>query len=143
MAAQTPRSIRARLMTLLEDPDGANLVRAREAFTVTRQPASLVDNAYTLETERVREDTLTAEVTARIDRITLTVARRVTMDSETAARALFDTLDDVDRRVRADGTSQGYHMQPGQSRVSRPEGKDYCVGVLTWLCDYDYSETVA
>ncbi len=137
----TPRRIRERLQTLLEDTT-PNLVRSVEPFSLLRQPNTVTDDAYTLEFERVRETSQTAEVTARIDRITLTVARRLSEPAEDTVVAVLDLLDDIDRRVRADGTSQGYHMQPGSSRVTRPEGRDYCLGTLTWLCDYDYSETV-
>jgi len=141
MAAMTPRTIRERLQTLLEDGD-PSLLRSIEPFSLTKQPNTVTDKAYTLEDERVRETSLTAEVTARIDRVTLSVARRLGDPAEDTVVELLDLLDDIDRRVRADGVSQGYHMQPQGSRVLRPDGRDYCVGVLSWLCDYDYSETV-
>ena len=142
MAAMTPASIRERLMDLVEAVD-PGLVRSQHAFSLTHQPNTLVNNSYTLDAERINERSQTASVTARLDRVTLTIARRLDMDSEAAARALLDVLDDVDRRVRADGVSQGYHMWPTTSRVVRPEGKDYCLGTLAWTCDYDYVESVA
>lgn len=142
MAALTPREIRERIQTVVEAVD-PGLVRAREAFSLALQPNTLVDNSYTLEDERLSERSQTANVTARLDRLTLTIGRKLNMDSEAAIRALLDVLDDVDRRVRADGTSQGYHLWPQTSRVTRPEGRDYCLGVLAWTCDYDFSEAVA
>lgn len=142
MAAMTPVLIRARLMTLLEAVD-PGLVRSQHAFSLAHQPNTLVDNSYTLEAERINERSQTADVTARLDRVTLIIARKLNMDSEATARALLDVLDDVDRRVRADGKNQGYHMWPTTSRVTRPEGKDFCLGTLAWTCDFDYSEAVA
>jgi hypothetical protein len=142
MAAMTPALIRARLMTLLEAVD-PGLIRSQHAFSLMHQSNLLVDNSYTLDDERVNERSQTADVTARLDRVTLTIARKLNMDSEAAIRALLDVLDDVDRRVRQDGVSQGYHMWPTTSRVVRPEGKDYCLGTLAWTCDYDFSEAVA
>ena len=142
MAAMTPALIRTRLMTLVEDVD-PGLVRSQHAFSLAHQSNLVVDNSYTLEAERINERSQTANVTARLDRVTLTIARKLNMDSEAAIRALDDVLDDVDRRVRQDGVSQGYHMWPGTSRVVRPEGKDYCLGSLVWTCDYDFSEAVA
>jgi len=141
MPAMTPRDVRERLMVVLE-ASSPGLIRSREAFSLNLQPTTVTDNSYTIEQERLREDSQTASVTARIDRITVTIARRLSMDSETAARELLDVLDDVDRRARADGVSQGYHLWPTGSRVVRPDGRDYCLGILSWTCDYDFSETV-
>ena len=142
MAAMTPGLIRARLMAVVEAAD-PGLVRSREAFSFDRQPNTVLDNTYTVDIERINERSQTADVTARLDRVTLTIARKLGMDSEAAARALLDVLDDVDRRLRADGTSQGYHLWPQASRVVRPDGRDYCLGTLSWTCDYDFSEAVA
>lgn len=142
MAALTPREIRERIQVVVEAVD-PGLIRSREAFSLNLQPNTLTDNSYTLEDERLNERSQSAGVTARLDRITLTVARKLNMDSEAAVRALLDVLDDVDRRVRADGTSQGYHVWPTASRVVRPEGRDYCLGTLAFTCDYDFSEAVA
>lgn len=141
MAALTPRDIRERIQVVVEAVD-PGLIRAREAFSLNLQPNTLVDNSYTLDTERLNERSQTNNVTARLDRITLTIARKLNMDSEAAIRALLDVLDDVDRRVRADGTSQSYHVWPQSSRVVRPEGRDYCLGTLAFTCDYDFSEAV-
>lgn len=142
MAALTPREIRERIQVVLEAVD-PGLIRSREAFSLNLQPNTLTDNSYTLEDERLNERSQTANVTARLDRLTLTIARKLNMDGEAAVRALLDVLDDVDRRVRADGTSQGYHVWPTTSRVVRPEGRDYCLGTLAFTCDYDFSEAVA
>lgn len=141
MAALTPREIRERVQTVLEDDAG--LIRSREAFSLNLQPNTVLDNSYTLDTERINERSQTNNVTARLDRLTVTVAKKLNMDSETAVRTLQDTLDDVDRRIRADGIDQGYHVWPGVLRITRPEGRDYCLGTLAWTCDYDYSEAVA
>lgn len=141
MAAMTPATIRARLMTLLEDGE-PYLVRSQEAFSLDRQPNTLVDKAYTLTQAREREDSQTADVTARLDRVTLTVGKKLNMDPEGAVRTLQGWLDDIDRRVRADGVSQGFHMWPVTNSLTRPEGRDYCLGELSWRCDYDFSETV-
>lgn len=142
MAANTPRDIRERLQVLLEDNE-PYLKRSIEPFSLARQPNTVTDHAYTIEMERVREDSLTAEVTARLDRVTLNVARILGAKADAVIVDLLDELDEIDRRVRADGISQGYHMQPGASRVTRPEGRDYCLGTLTWLCDYDFLEAIA
>lgn len=142
MAAMTPQEIRSRIMTLVE-ADPPALVRPREAFSLDRQPNTVLDNAYTLETELVSERSMTAGVSARIDRITLTVARTLKQDSETEARALLDVLTDVDRRVRADGINNSYHAWAQSQRVVRPEGRDYCLGVLAWTCDYDFTEALS
>jgi hypothetical protein len=141
MAAMTPATVRARLMTLLED-SSPYLTRSIEAFSLDRQPNVVVDNSYTLKHELVSEQSQTASVTARMDRVTITIGRLLKTDSEAAVRALHDVLMDVDRRVRADGVSQGYHVWPISNRVLRPDGRDYCLGELSWTCDYDFSETV-
>ena len=141
MAAMTPASVRARIMTLLEDSDPW-LTRSAEAFSLDRQPNAVLDNSYTLRQELVKENSQTSNVTARIDRVTLTIGRLLKTDGEAAIRALQDVLDDVDRRVRADGVSQGYHVWPQSNRITRPDGRDYCLGELAWTCDYDFSETV-
>lgn len=141
MAALTPTEMRERVMVLVED-DPPRLVRSREAFSLNLQPNSVTDNSYTLDTELQSEKSLTAGVTARLDKMTLTVARTLKQDSETAVRELRDVLTDVDRRLRADGVSQGYHVWPLSQRTTRPEGRDYCLGVLVWTCDYDFSEAV-
>lgn len=142
MSAMTPSSIRARIMTLVEDTQ-PGLIRSIEAFSLNRQPNAVLDNSYTLEQSLSSEKSMTADVTARIDRVTLTIGRLLKMDSETAARELFDVMTDVDRRLRADGVSQGYHVWPISQRVVRPDGKDYLLGELVWTCDYDFSEAVA
>ena len=141
MAALTPSELRDRLMTLVEATE-PGLIRSIEAFSLNRQPATVLDNSYTLEQELVREQSMTAGVTARIDRFTITIGRLLKMDSETAARELFDVLTDVNRRVRADGVSNGYHVWPVSEKVVRPDGKDYCLGALVFTCDYDFSEAV-
>lgn len=138
----TPSTVRARIMTLVEATD-PGLIRSIEAFSLNRQPNAVLDNSYTLDQQLVKETSMTADVTARIDRVTLTIGRLLKMDSETAARELLDVMTDVDRRVRADGVSQSYHVWPLSQKVVRPDGKDYVLGELVWTCDYDFSEAVA
>lgn len=142
MAAMTPQSIRERLHELLQ-ADEPGLIPSQEVFSLLKQPNSLVDKAYTLTAAREREDSQTANVTARIDRVTLTVAKKFNMDAEASVQTLQDWMDDIDRRVRQDGVSQGYHAWPLVNRIERPEGQDYCLGELSWRVDYDFSEAVA
>lgn len=144
MAALTTAEILARWRLVLEATSGPALVPTREPFSHQRQPATVMDGAYYMEYGGVvSEESQTNETIARVERLTVFVTRALKWEGQTEVEALHDTLDTIERALKADGPDQSYHVWTETKRMTRPDGADYAIGSITLTVDFDFSEAVA
>jgi hypothetical protein len=140
MPALVLSDIIARFRTVLEAAP-VSLTETREAFSHERQPNAALENSYYLEDGGIVSSRSVSNYdVVRLDRLTVFIAKKLAFDGATAMDALEDTLVSVERALVADGTSQGYNVNVEQRRMTRPAGRDYCVGSLAVTVDYDYRE---
>jgi hypothetical protein len=141
MASLTPSAIHTRFRTVLE-ASPVSLTESRDAFSHDRQPNTVLDLCYYLEDGGIQSSaSVTNNDLVRIDRVTVFVAKKLNFDSATALASLEDKLVTIEREMVEDGPAQSYAIVGvPQRRVTRPEGKDYCVGSLTLQVDYDMDE---
>ena len=119
----------------------AGLTETREPFSHGLQPNSALEDAFYVEDGGLVSSRPVSNYDAvRLDRLTVFIAKKLAFDGADALETLEDTLVTVERDLIADGPAQGYHVTVEQRRVSRPAGKDYCLGSLSLTVDYDFNE---
>jgi hypothetical protein len=142
MAATTLSAILTRIRAVCE-ASPLFLTPASEPFSPDREPTLTVDQAYVVLDEGLESHrSLTNQAAARIDRVTILVARRLGADPATTLGELEDTLLTLERALKADGPAGSYHAEILSRRVSRPAGKEIALGSLTVTVDYDLSEAL-
>lgn len=143
MANRTTAEILARWRVVLE-ADDVGLLPTREPFSHDRQPSTVLDGAYYLDYGGITsERSQSNETIARVERVTVYVTRALKFDGQTEVEALHDTLDTIERALKADGPDQSYHVWTETRRMTRPTGTNHAVGSVSLLVDYDFSEAVA
>ncbi len=141
MSATTLAAIQTRFREVLE-ADPLYLVAARDAFSHDRQPNTLVDDAYCVVDDGVVSQRPTTNyMAARIDRVTVYVARTLKFAAATELTTLHETLNTIERAIKADGPAHSYHADLATRRVTRPEGRDLAIGSLGFNCDFDFDES--
>lgn len=143
MATTTLATIVDRVRTVLE-ASPFSLIPCRDQFSHDRQPNSVVDSSYWIEDTGLGSTaSLTNQIQARRDRVTVYVARKLKFAPVAELDTLQDTLLDIERYIKADGPDQSYHVDLLGRRVSRPAETDLAIGSVTLEVDYDLSEAVA
>ena len=143
MADITLTTILGRFQAVLEGPPFFYLP-ARDAFSHDRQPNSVLDQSYWLEDAGHQQTRpLGNKKAARLDRLTVYLARKLAFQPRSVVDTLESDLLTVERYLKADGPDQGYHVDLVGRRVSRPDGRDLAVASLTVEVDYDVDEAVA
>lgn len=143
MAAQTMSAILDRFKTVLEAPP-LNLVASTNPFDDADVPATLVDMTYRLVSAGLVSDVPTSNYQSlRIERVTVTMAKTIGFQGYTAQQTLHNTLDAIERAVIADGPDHGYlvSIEKGSRKVTRPKNTDLLQASISFLVDYDYSES--
>lgn len=142
MATTTLSAIHDRFRAVLE-ADTLALLPARDAFSHDRQPNGLLDRAYCLVDDGVvAQRPLTNYKAARLDRVTVYVARTLKFAPTAVLTDLHDALATIERAIKADGPAHAYHADLAVRRVTRPEGTDLAVASLGFNVDFDYDEAV-
>jgi hypothetical protein len=142
MPALVLSDILGRFRTVLTGTVG--LTETREPFSHALQPNATLEHSFYLEDGgQISSNSVSNYDAVRLDRLTVFIAKTLAFDGQTAFDALQDTMVSVERALIADGPAQGYSVQVEQRRVTRPAGKDYCIGSLTVTVDYDFDETAA
>jgi hypothetical protein len=141
MASLTPAQIHTRFRAVLE-ASPLLLTESRDAFSHNLQPNTVLDGNYYIEDGGIQSSqSVTNYDAVRIDRVTVFVAQKLNFAGATALGALEDRLVAIEKAMIADGPAQSYAIVGTPARrVTRPEGKDYCVGSLTLQVDYDFDE---
>lgn len=143
MADTTLTTILQRFQAVLEGPPFFYLP-ARDAFSHDRQPNSVLDQSYWLEDAGHQQTRPLGNLkAARLDRITVYLARKLAFAPRTTVDTLETDLLTVERYLKDDGPDQSYHVDLVSRRVSRPEARDLAIGSLTLEVDYDVDEAVA
>ncbi len=143
MAATTISAILERIETVLQ-AEPLVLTRSIDPFTDALTPNTMVDTTFRVVAGgMVRENSQSNYSTARVDRVTVTVAQALKFDGYQAQRDLQDLLDDIERAIIADGPDQGYMVtvEKGSRKVTRPKDSDLCQASISFFCDYDFLET--
>ena len=140
MADTTLSAIYARVATVLE-ADPFFFVATPEPFSHDRAPNAVTDRAYRIQDGGlVRSDSTSNYTAARIDRLTVFVAKKLAFANQDALETLEDTLLGIERAVKADGPANGYHAELENRLVTRIPETDVMVGSLNLTVDYDVSE---
>lgn len=141
MPAFTVSGLLTRFRTVLE-ASPLSLSESRDAFSHDRQPNGLLTNVYYVEDAGLLQHRQVTNYDAvRIDRFVVYVTRHLAFDGSTAMNTLEDTLNTINKEIIEDGVAQGYNPNIDGRRMTRPEGKDYCVGSISFAVDYDTDET--
>lgn len=143
MAETTLAAVIAHVRAVLEDPDLA-FVPTRDQFTHDRQPNTVLDHAYWLEDGGISSSRpLTNYAVARLDRITVYVAKKMNFSPVNSYDALQDTLVAIERAVKADGPDHSYYAEVVARRITKAAALDVAIGSLTFALDFDMVESVA
>lgn len=133
-------TIRARVQALLEAPPFA-LQRSPVPFDFEQVPTGVIDNAYRLETESQAVTAGMHYSETRVDRLRLSLAKKLTADPDATYQAMLGLLDDIASAVIRDGSEDGGDyavLDAGRgSRVGHTKGQEFAVGVLTMPIDYE------
>lgn len=118
--------------------------KTREPFSFDRQPNALLDNSYRVEDAGLSStEPMSNHAEARIDTLRVWIARKLKFDGQTALEALQTDLVSIERYIKADGVSQGYHVTlAGRDVQQGAENADFALAALDLACDYDFSESV-
>lgn len=140
MADTTLKAIIDRFQAVCE-ASPQSLKKAKDAFSHDRQPNGLLTDTYFIQDDGVLSSVeVTNNAEARIDRLTVFLARKVSFDAVTAMESMETSLSRLERAIEADGLSNNYHARLQTRRVSRPKDKDFVIGGVGFTCDYDYSK---
>lgn len=140
MADTTLSAIIDRVQAVVE-ASPVSLLKSKDAFTHERQPNALLTDTYHLADGGLYTSVdVTSNAEARVDRLQILVARKVTFDSTAAMEAMHATLRAIERALIADGPAHSYNAQLNGRTVTKTAGKDFLIGSITMLFDYDYSK---
>ena len=141
MAETTLSAILTRFAAVLE-AEPLNLKPSLDAFSHGRQPNTLLDQAYYLEDGGLQDNRPVGNrKAARIDRVVIYFARKLSFDGVAARQAMSDQQLTAERYLKADGPDHGYHVEmSGGRRITRPRGGDFLIGSLALTVDYDVDE---
>lgn len=143
MAVTTLAAIVTRFRAVLEAAP-FSFTAATDQFSHDRQPNAVLDSAYYVEDTGLSDTvSLTNNQQARLDRLTVFVARKLKFDPVTELDTLQDTLLDIERYIKADGPNNSYHVDVVDREVTRPEELDIAIGSVTLEVDYDVSEATS
>lgn len=143
MASTTLATIVSNMRTVLE-ASPFTFIAARDQFSHDRQPNSVLDSSYWIQDEGLGSSRwMTNNTVARLDRLSVFVARKLKFNPVAEVDTLQDTLVDIERYLIADGPDNSYSVQLIGRRVTRPPDKDIAIGSVTVQVDFDFSEAVA
>lgn len=143
MAATTLSAILARVKAVLEAAP-LSLEPAGDPFTDTGTSNLMVDRTFRVVAGGLLGDTQQSNYSvARLERITVTVARKLNFDGYGAQEDLSDQFDAIERAIIDDGPDHSYDatVEKGSRKVVRPKDTDICQGSVSFIVDYDYSLT--
>ncbi len=137
MAATTLAAILDRFQAVCEGAN-VNLRKTTDEFSFDRQPNAKLDTVYRIEDAGFSETaSLTNNVDARVDLLSIWVARKATPDSQATRRTVEVDLLTIERQVVADGPDNNYHASKTAREVERVG--DVIMGRLELSVDYDVS----
>lgn len=143
MADTTLATIIGNMRTVLEATPFL-FIPARDQFSHDRQPNTVVDSSYWIQDEGLGSSRwLTNHRVARLDRVSVYVARKLKFNPVAELDTLQDTLLDIERYLIDDGPDNSYSVQLAARHVSRPNDTDIAIGSVTVTVDFDLSEAVA
>lgn len=143
MASTTLATIIANMRTVLE-ASPFSFIAARDQFSHDRQPNSVLDSSYWIQDEGLGSNRWMSNNTmARLDRVSVFVARKLKFNPTAELDTLHDTLVDIERYLIDDGPDNSYSVQLVSRRVTRPPERDIAIGSITVSVDYDFNEAIA
>ena len=143
MADTTLATIVAHMRTVLEAAP-FHFTPARDQFSHDRQPNGLLDSAYWIQDDGLASNRwLSNSSVARLDRVSVYVARKLKFNPVQEIDTLHDKLVDIERYLIQEAPDESYHVQLVARRVTRPAERDIAIGSVTLTVDYDFSEAVA
>src|SRR5690242_4320524 len=143
MATQTIAAILERVETVLQDPP-CLLKPSANPFTETTTPNIDINETYRVQAAGVLSDTDVGNfLSARRERVIVTLYQRMDFDGYQAQRDLQDLLNTVERAIIADGPDHSYmaFLEKGSGKVTRPKDTDLCEAPLSFIVDYDYDQS--
>jgi hypothetical protein len=141
MANTTLKAIIDRFQAVCE-ASASSLKKTKDAFSHDAQPNGLLTGTYYLEDAGISSSVeCSNNAEARIDQLTVWIARKVAFDGVTALETMETAINTLERAIVADGPAQGYHARLAGRKVSRPKDKDFLIGSATFTVDYDYTKT--
>lgn len=143
MAETTLATIVAHMRTVLEaTPFHFNA--ARDQFSHDRQPNTVLDSSYWIQDEGLASNRwLSNHTVARLDRVSVFIARKLKFNPVQELDTLHDTLVEIERYLIREAPDESYSVQLVARRVTRPADRDIAIGSVTVTVDYDFSEAVA
>jgi hypothetical protein len=133
-------AIRERVQGLLEAPP-FQFTRSVVPFDFSQVPTGVIDGAYRLETESQDVAAGMHYAETRVDRLRLSLAKKLTADADATYQDLLALFDDVASAVIRDGAQvSGEYavLDAGRgSRVGHTKGQEFAVGVLTLPVNYE------
>jgi preprotein translocase subunit SecA len=137
MAATTLKAVIDRFQAVLEGAN-LNLRKSTDEFSFDQQPNTKLNQVYRVEDAGLSEtQTLTNNVDARVDSLSVWLARKATPDAQAERETLETTLLTAERQIVADGPSNNYHASVSAREIERTG--DVLVARLEVLVDYDVS----
>lgn len=139
MAATTLKAIIDRFQAVCEGAD-LNLKKSQEEFSFDLQPNLRINNVYRIADDGLSQSqTLTNDVDARIDVLSVWLMRKATPDSQAERETLETTINTLERKILADGPSNNYKATLEGREVERPDGSDVIVARVGFFVDYDFA----
>ncbi len=137
MAVTTLKAIVDRFQAVLEGGD-LNYKKSTEEFSFDLQPNTRVDTVYRIQDDGLSESSsLTNNVDARVDGLSVWIARKATPDSQAVRETILLALDTIERKIVADGPAQNFHATITGREVERVG--DVIMARLGISVDYDFS----
>jgi hypothetical protein len=119
-----------------------SLKATTDPFGLDRQPNAALNNAYRIEDSGlVRSHSITNHVAARVDRLTVFIARKVAFGGSASPEALEAQLITIERYLKTDGRQNGFHVEAVGRKMKA--SKEVVIGSIDLTVDYDFNEAVS
>lgn len=140
MADTTLAAIMRRFRVVLEG-EPLFLRLSPDAFSIDVVPNDMLEDVYHVSDDGIARQTPMGNYrAARIDRVVVNVARKISFQAQDASEAMHDVLNTIERRIKADGPNQSYHAEVQAREVRRVPETDIILATLTFGVDYDFNE---
>lgn len=143
MADTTLTAIMQRFQVVLEGHP-LYLSQSRDAFSHDTVPNNLLDSSYHVRDGGIADQRPMGNYkAARIDRLVVHLARKVSFEAQDASESLQTLLNTVERYIKADGPNNDYRAELDAREVARVDETDIVIAQLTFSVDYDYNEATS
>jgi hypothetical protein len=143
MSATTISAILERFESVVTS-EPLNLTLSNNPFTDEVVPNTLVNEVCRVQSGGVVSSRSTSNYQAlRMDRVVVSIQRALQFEAYQSQRDIQDLLDVIERQVIADGPEHGYMVtvEKGSRKIVRRKDADVVDASLSFLVDYDYSES--